>query len=69
MDDLDRAQELEMESRNAAIANQIKKQGKTTLSHCQDCGDAIPLRRQKMGGVNRCVECQTYFEQAQRKFK
>lgn len=50
MDDLDRAQELEMESRNAAIANQIKKQGKTTLSHCQDCGDAIPLRRQKMGG-------------------
>lgn len=67
MDDLDRAQEIEMESRNAAISNQMKKQGKNTLSHCQDCGDVIPPKRQKLGGIIRCIECQQLLEIKQKR--
>ncbi|MBP9100491.1 MAG: TraR/DksA C4-type zinc finger protein [Nitrosomonas sp.] len=33
-----------------------------SLSHCEDCGDEIPLERQKAGSITRCIECQEYFE-------
>lgn len=67
MDDLDRAQDLEMASRNAAIAAQQSKQVKVTLSHCQDCGEAIPKNRQNLGGILRCVECQQQLENKQKR--
>lgn len=66
MDDLDRAQEIEMASREAAIASQRQRQGQQTLSHCQDCGEAIPAQRQKIGGISRRIDCQHYFEKAER---
>ena len=66
MDDLDRAQDIEMASRNAAIASQRDKQGHTSLSHCQDCGDAIPALRLKIGGISRCIDCQHDFERSSR---
>ena len=62
MDQFDRAQELELASRDAAIAAQRKKQANVTYSHCVDCGDAIPKERQALGGVRRCVGCQEYLE-------
>jgi phage/conjugal plasmid C-4 type zinc finger TraR family protein len=31
-----------------------------SLTHCEDCGDAIPeARRQAVPGVRRCVPCQS----------
>ncbi len=66
MDDLDRAQEVEMTSRNAAIAAQMARHGKTSLSHCQDCGEAIPKLRQNIGGYVRCIDCQHDFERSSR---
>lgn len=67
MDDLDRAQDLEMASRNAAITAQQSKQVKVTLSHCQDCGNGILPKRQKIGGVIRCIECQQLIEMKQKR--
>lgn len=68
MDDLDRAQELEIETRNAAIANQRRKQSTISHSHCVECGDAIPKARQMFGGVSRCVACQQYFEKKEKSY-
>jgi phage/conjugal plasmid C-4 type zinc finger TraR family protein len=35
-----------------------------SLSHCEECGDAIPKKRRlAVPGVTMCVDCQTYFEQ------
>jgi phage/conjugal plasmid C-4 type zinc finger TraR family protein len=65
MDDLDHAQELEMQSRNAAIAVQRAKQKILSLSHCAECSEPIPITRQKLGGVIRCIDCQHYFERKQ----
>lgn len=57
----DRAQELELleyqATQNRAIAIT-----KPSLSHCEDCGEKIPLERQKIGGMTRCVLCQEGFE-------
>lgn len=27
---------------------------------CIDCDEPIPLERQRLGGVTRCAECQSY---------
>ncbi len=38
-----------------------------SLSHCQDCGAAIPeARRQALPGVRLCVACQSELDQPQR---
>lgn len=38
-----------------------------SLSHCQDCGAAIPeARRQALPGVRLCVACQSELDQQQR---
>ncbi len=63
MDPFDQAQELEMATRNQAIAAQREKQSNApSLNDCMDCGDAIPLERQALGGVCRCVTCQEITE-------
>ena len=36
---------------------------------CDDCGDAIPAQRRAIGGVTRCIQCQTNFEAKQKHFK
>jgi phage/conjugal plasmid C-4 type zinc finger TraR family protein len=34
-----------------------------SLSHCNDCGEAIPLQRQQVvAGCTLCIECQKYSE-------
>ena len=34
-----------------------------SLSHCNDCGEAIPLQRQQVvAGCILCIECQKYSE-------
>ncbi|WP_171334249.1 TraR/DksA C4-type zinc finger protein [Acinetobacter sp. CFCC 10889] len=43
----------------------------TVPSHdeCDDCGEDIPVQRQALGGVTRCIECQTKFEAKQKHFR
>lgn len=34
-----------------------------SLSHCNDCGEAIPLQRQQVvTGCTMCIDCQQLFE-------
>ena len=36
-----------------------------SLTHCEECGDAIPeARRQAMPGVRHCVPCQSELDNA-----
>lgn len=40
-----------------------------SLTHCEECGVAIPeARRKAMPGVRFCVSCQSEFEKGQKTF-
>jgi RNA polymerase-binding transcription factor DksA len=39
-----------------------EKFDKPSLEECIDCEEDIPLKRQELGGVTRCIDCQTNFE-------
>lgn len=44
-------------------AEEISKQFKRkSEEYCIECGEDIPLKRQQLGGVLRCIDCQTVFE-------
>lgn len=36
---------------------------------CEDCGIEIPAQRRALGGVTRCIQCQTKFEAKQKHFR
>jgi phage/conjugal plasmid C-4 type zinc finger TraR family protein len=60
----DRAQALEQRQRDQAIAAalaQVRPSG-PSLTHCEDCDNEIPPARQALGGMTRCVPCQTVHE-------
>ncbi|GGY03835.1 TraR/DksA family transcriptional regulator [Paludibacterium paludis] len=63
-DIFDRAQELEQRQRDAALAAQAARSHRgISLSHCKDCGEAIPeARRVAVPGCSRCFDCQTIAE-------
>lgn len=74
MDQFDRAQELEIAEREAAIRRQRQKlrEAKNVgiALQCMDCGGDIPLaRRSAMPGAVLCVDCQQINEQKQRGYK
>lgn len=60
----DRAQALEQRQRDQAIAAQLAKARPTGPSRtaCLDCEGDIPAARQALGGILRCVPCQSLFE-------
>lgn len=60
----DRAQALEQRQRDQAIAAQLAQPRPIgpSRSACLDCDGAIPAARQALGGIQRCVPCQTIFE-------
>ncbi len=64
-DMFDRAQELELRQREEALVRQAAKLSTGAgLSHCMDCGEAIPeKRRQCTPGCKRCVTCQHDYEE------
>lgn len=65
----DRAQALEQRQRDQAIAAQLARARPSgpSLTHCEDCDNEIPAARQALGGMTRCVPCQSIFErEAQR---
>lgn len=60
----DRAQALEQRQRDQAIAAQLAKSRPSgpSLTHCEDCDNEIPAARRALGGMTRCVPCQSIFE-------
>lgn len=60
-DDADRANE-QLEHSLANILNNSPKFITLSLSECKECGEDIPLKRQTLGSVSRCVDCQNEFE-------
>lgn len=62
---VDRAQAREALELARALAAQLAsaKPAGPSLPYCATCGDEIPAKRQALGGVTRCVPCQTTFEQ------
>ncbi|WP_085694522.1 MULTISPECIES: TraR/DksA family transcriptional regulator [unclassified Pseudomonas] len=69
VDWFDRAQVLEQRQRDQAIKAQLarKRPSGPSLTHCEDCDQPIPEKRQALGGITRCVPCQTLIEQGQRR--
>jgi len=57
----DFAQEIELKEYENTQKRAIQ-QKRPSLSHCEDCGDEIPLERQKATTVTRCVMCQEDHE-------
>ena len=57
-DPIDRAQENQL--------NQVKVKPRDysapSLSECEQCGNDIPLERQKLGAVTLCIECKRKAE-------
>ena len=60
-DDVDVANER-MALSLAAILSRSPKFITLSLAECKDCGEDIPVRRQALGGVSRCIDCQNVFE-------
>lgn len=59
----DRAQQLELQQREAALAALPVMPRRPSYSHCQECGDEIPQARQRAAlGCHRCLACQTEHE-------
>lgn len=59
MDEADQAFERQSLINDICVAHvtgQIRRG--PSLTHCQECGDAIPERRQALGGVELCADCQ-----------
>jgi len=65
----DRAQALEQRQRDQAIAAQLAcaRPSGPSLTHCKDCSKPIPVKRQALGGILRCVPCQSILEREVRR--
>ncbi|MCP3789448.1 TraR/DksA family transcriptional regulator [Pseudomonas sp. N2-11] len=64
----DRAQDLEQRQRDQAITAALAGVRPTgpSLTHCEDCNRPIPEARRALGGMTRCVPCQTISERGPR---
>ncbi|WP_060538518.1 TraR/DksA family transcriptional regulator [Pseudomonas sp. NBRC 111125] len=60
----DRAQDMEQRQRDQAISAALARARPTgpSLTHCEDCDGEIPEARRALGGMTRCVPCQSTFE-------
>ena len=63
-DIIDRASEREAELLAEALAkHQRPSENRSSLSHCEDCGEPIPeARRKVVSGCTRCIGCQELHE-------
>jgi phage/conjugal plasmid C-4 type zinc finger TraR family protein len=66
---LDNAKAIEELERERSIAAQLAKSRPSgpSRSHCDDCDNEIPAARQALGGILRCVPCQSTFEKEARR--
>lgn len=66
---LDDAKAIEELERKRSIEAQLARPRPSgpSRSHCLDCDDEIPARRQALPGIIRCVLCQTLNERRDRR--
>lgn len=66
---LDHAKAIEELERERSIQVQLARPRPSgpSRSHCLDCDEQIPAKRQAMGGITRCTPCQTTFEKGNRR--
>ena len=60
-DDADRANDY-VDLTMANYLSRAPKFDQPSVAECLECGEDIPARRQSVGGVKRCVDCQSVFE-------
>lgn len=67
IDPLDTAAEYQAALNDQALKEQRAGQryDQPSRTECLDCGFAIPKKRQALGGVKRCTECEGYYENEQ----
>ncbi|HEY9347257.1 MAG TPA: TraR/DksA C4-type zinc finger protein [Inquilinus sp.] len=65
-DPIDEANELSERLRTEALAEQRQRARqrarRPSLPDCVACGDPIPEERRALGGITRCVGCETLIE-------
>lgn len=63
-DNLDEAVDLQATLNSTALQAQLSKNTFHILSltHCTDCGFEIDQKRQALGGVKRCTECEGFHQ-------
>ena len=62
---IDVAQELQLKQVNI----QPRNYSTPSLSECEECGNAIPPERQKLGAVTLCIECKTKEERHANRYR
>ena len=64
VDWFDRAQAQEQRERDKTIEAQLARPRPSgpSRTHCQECDNEIPAARQALGGMTRCVPCQSVVE-------
>lgn len=68
MNEGDIANKIRDDSLNITIDNRVRFDS-PSKDECVDCGGMIPLERQKLGGVERCVYCQNSVETKNRHYR
>ncbi|MBC2405483.1 TraR/DksA family transcriptional regulator [Pseudomonas sp. WS 5106] len=66
LDDAKAIEELERERSIQAQLARPRPSG-PSLPDCIDCDNEIPAARQALGGITRCVPCQTLHERSYRR--
>ena len=62
---IDHAQELQLKQVNI----QPRDYSTPSLSECEECGNAIPPERQKLGAVTLCIECKSLEEKHANRYR
>ena len=60
-DIIDRANEVAQEEIDRLLASACRFDT-PSLAECIDCSEDIPEGRQRLGGVTRCIDCQSEHE-------
>lgn len=60
-DIIDRANDQAQEELNRNLAK-AQRFDTPSLAECIECGEDIPERRRRLGGVTRCIDCQSVIE-------
>ena len=61
-DKIDIAQELQLKQ----VQIQPKDFSRPSLTECEECGNDIPIERQRYGSVTLCVECKIHKKNFQK---
>lgn len=64
----DMASDIAEENLQRTIQNRTNFQIESQFD-CEDCAIEIPAQRRALGGVTRCILCQTKFEAKQKHFR